>query len=243
MALTDSLIAHWKMEEDGTASRVDSHGSYDLPYYTGGPGRVAGKFNYAVAFDDGASQYYLRTASSPGEAFYPSTGYTIAAWVYRGNDWQQSPAGYGSLFWLQGTYLPFEIYTLYSSGYVHRFRHQISTSSYIYVEVASALQAWEFVVGRWNGSTVSISVNNGTPDTDTAATLVAYADAVVTDLRCGRRYPSDEVYYVDSMSFWHRALSDAEVTTLYNSGDGLDYPFTESSKIGKTSPYPMFYRD
>lgn len=30
---------------------------------------------------------------------------------------------------------------------------------------------------------------------------------------------------IDDVAFWHRALTDAEIASLYNSGSGLEYPF------------------
>ena len=39
--------------------------------------------------------------------------------------------------------------------------------------------------------------------------------------------PTDFMGYIDEFSIWKRALSAAEVALLYNSGDGLAYPFSE----------------
>jgi hypothetical protein len=33
---------------------------------------------------------------------------------------------------------------------------------------------------------------------------------------------------LDEVGFWTRALSAAEVTSLYNSGNGLQYPFYQA---------------
>ena len=40
---------------------------------------------------------------------------------------------------------------------------------------------------------------------------------------------------IDEIAFWKRAISDAEITELYNSGDGLQYPFV-SITLAITAP-------
>ena len=39
--------------------------------------------------------------------------------------------------------------------------------------------------------------------------------------------------YMDEFAFWNRALTSTEITQLYNSGSGLQYPFTTSGWTGK----------
>ena len=34
---------------------------------------------------------------------------------------------------------------------------------------------------------------------------------------------------IDEVGFWHKVLSQSEVTSLYNSGAGLAYPFSASA--------------
>jgi hypothetical protein len=241
MALIDNLIAHWKMEEDGTTTRADSHGSYHLPYYTGGPGRVAGKIgSYAVVFDDGANNYYLRTPLAPAEAFHPTTAYTIAAWVKRNDFGTTGTCGYLGEY---GTTIGFTFYVYWDSSpgvYRHISTHGRGVGDYVSTEIESASTDWEFVVIRWSGSQLLINVNAGTPATVSCNAIVSWASAGITDIRSGRRTPTDEQVYVDSMSFWHRSLSDAEITQLYNNGNGLDYPF--GMAVGSKAHMPLFTR-
>jgi len=241
MALIDNLIAHWKMEEDGTTTRADSHGSYHLPYY-GGPGsigRVAGKIgSYAAAFDE-STNYYLRR-SSLEEAFHPTIAYTVAFWLYRNTDFDQ--AAQCACFWEDNTTGDtLDIYMRYASGYEMRYFHTQSGGAAPAISIASSLQAWEFFVIRWNGSEISISKNNGTPSTALAASIMSWTDGgSAASLKVGSHSVLSVDFYIDSMSFWHRSLSDAEITQLYNSGNGLDYPF--GMAVGSKAHMPLFTR-
>ena len=242
MALIDGLIAHWKLDEAAGNSRVDELGTFTLPEYSGQVAQVAGKLNYAVR-STGASSYYLRL-NSPSSAIHPSTAYTIAAWVYRNNDFGTSEEC--ALFWEMGSY-SLALSTLWSdtfSKYLHRLIHYDSTPTSYDVNADSALQTWEFLVARWDGSKLDLSVNNGTPaETPSVSSIVSWATAAITSLRVGWRNTLEADVYIDSLSVWHRALSDAEVTQLYNGGDGLEYPFTIDDLIGSHRPMPTFFRD
>jgi len=223
--LTTNLLAHWKLEEAAGNIRVDSHADYDFPEYSGQVGRAVGKIgSYAAAFD-GANNYYLRDGGAFGEVFHPTMAYTIAAWVKR-NDFGTD----GSCLVLGefGTYTPFALFVEWNVGggvYAYRFFQQLSTSTSQESDAETVSTDWDFVVARWNGSTISLCVNNGAPVSAAAVTIIPWSDAVVTNVRTGRRDALSELFYVDSLSFWHRALSDTEIAILYNNGSGRDYPF------------------
>ena len=225
MRLTDNLIAHWKLEEDSTTTRVDSHGSYHIPFYNGAVGRVAGKIgSYAARFNDPSTNKYLRRDSIE-QAVYPTGSWSFTAWVYRGTD---TPTGSTAYLGLYGaTYFVFSIHSEYTTGYVHRVGQTDAAKAPQSADVASALQAWEFIAARFDAgrNKLSISVNNGTPVEGTCTGKISWVDAAPTNLRIGRRDDLSQDDSVDSVSLWHRVLTDAEVALLYNSGNGLDYPF------------------
>jgi hypothetical protein len=92
-----------------------------------------------------------------------------------------------------------------------------------------APDVWSFVVA-WHDSvanTINVQVNNGTVASAAWAHGVKAGNAAFTvgGGWTGGATTSNLEGEVDSVSFWHRTLTTAERTTLYNSGAGLDYPF------------------
>lgn len=94
-----------------------------------------------------------------------------------------------------------------------------TTASY---SLAPSLDTWYFVAAIFDdsGNTIKVSANDGTK-ASTAFSSTLY-DATGQVKMC-----SDWNYYGnfswDMTGMWTRALSDAEITALYNSGNGLAY--------------------
>lgn len=89
--------------------------------------------------------------------------------------------------------------------------------------------SWYHIVITWDGSTIRGYVN-GTVDSHTT---VQSRNATSTGINftLGRGFNgTDFVNYgltgkLDEVGLWSRAITGAEVTTLYNSGTGRSYPF------------------
>lgn len=87
--------------------------------------------------------------------------------------------------------------------------------------------SWNFVVVRFTNSSgaVSIQVNGNAPVSTTFASL---ANVGIPNMGAAFSVGPNNTQIAcayDSMSMWSRALSDAEVATLYNSGSGSEYPW------------------
>jgi hypothetical protein len=96
---------------------------------------------------------------------------------------------------------------------------------------------WYYVVA-WHDSTantINIQINNGTP-TSLSHTLGVYASG--TGLFSIGSTGGTAAYMngrIDEVSFWKRILTADERMTLYNSGNGLAYPFSVRSRRRKKS--------
>ncbi len=85
---------------------------------------------------------------------------------------------------------------------------------------------WYFLVGYYNPTTgkVGIIVNAGTPDETTAGAGMFVTTAIAMNI--GAQESSATVSAaLQDIAFWSRNLTTAEVARLYNSGNGLTYPF------------------
>jgi hypothetical protein len=120
----------------------------------------------------------------------------------------------------------------YEGSAVDRFTFWIGGSTFISVTANNfgvpSLSTWYFIVA-WHdaaANTINISVNNGAVDS------VTTGGQVVPDTSSELRIGSDQSglgdYWdgrIDAGGFWKRILTPAEITTLFNSGNGLEHPF------------------
>lgn len=113
-----------------------------------------------------------------------------------------------------------------TTGNKLRFLVSHDGSTDAYAESASTVSAntWYFVVG-WHsssGNEINLMVNNGTAVTTAHATGVFDS---TTNFQVGR-WGSGSGYLdgrIDSLAFWKRIPTGAELTSLYNSGAGVSY--------------------
>jgi hypothetical protein len=70
-----------------------------------------------------------------------------------------------------------------------------------------------------------IQINNGTPQAWSYGAVIPRT--FTGDYRVGSNQDFGEKAsgLIDSVGFWKRVLSSGERTTLYNSGNGIEYPF------------------
>lgn len=234
---TANLIAHWRLEENGAAARVDAHtnGLNLAPFSTiGTVAAAAGKLGNAAHFVKASSQFLRGSGSaimSPG-----NSSFTICGWIK-----PSSGALDDAIPWGKWGYSAINSaykleYTAYFVLGKLRFYVSIDGAAVTTVETAGTLSAaWHFVV-CWRdvvAGTVNIQVDDGA--VVSTASLLMTANTLTPfqiGASYGRNSPSvlnDGVSFmggdIDSVSFFKRTLTAAERTILYNAGAGLDYPF------------------
>lgn len=222
MALTDNLISYWKLEE-ASGSRADSGGTNHLTD-NNTVTQAAGKLGNAAQFTVANSEF-LSIADNSSLSIGGTQQFTFSFWAYfdslaedRGllGKWVSAHKEYGCWF---------------SSG-TNRLLFICSpdgtAQTYVLADTlgAPSTGTWYHIVVWRSATLLNISVNNGAADTvaytenvidDTTAFCLGSIDGGLTGTMSGR---------IDSVGFWKRALTADERTTLYNSGNGLDYPFT-----------------
>lgn len=223
MALIDDLVAYWSLDE-ASGNAIDAHGSNDLTD-NNTVGTAAGKVGNARNFN--GSDEYFSSATNPVNG---SAAFSISAWVKntRGSAafrpdticmcLNQPVNGDGFYLQLNGD----------AAGAKLRFVKAISYSAGEAVaDSVISLSTWIHVVG---------TVSSG-------GVVKLYIDSVlqaVTGSKAGAMSTNPAVFFtgidqvggaggwlgqIDELGFWSRELSSAEVTELFNSGNGRDYAY------------------
>lgn len=233
MALSDNLISYWSLDE-ASGDAIDAHGTNDLTD-TNTVGAATGKVDGARDFEESASEYFSHADNSD-----LSTGdidFTFACWV---NAESFTGSNQRIICKINNAVTVLE-YDFYYRGSESRFYFDVYNGSSLVGRVAAntfgapSTATWYFVVGRHRGGAtneIDISVNDG--GFDSAATTGAPADTAAP-FSIGSLAGLAGTFWdglIDEVAFWKRSISDAEVTELYNSGNGRDYAYVSGGGGG-----------
>jgi hypothetical protein len=206
------IKAYWKLENVN-----DSFGSYTLTN-TASTTFTAGKIDNAATFN-GSSQA-LNNASIWGATSYPRSyaGWVKFDTVAAGGDQSVFAIGDGSVHYYT--------FKLRDSDDELVFRSNNTTQSAdVDTGITAVADTWYHIaVVQHSATSVSLYVD-GTKTNTTASTY----SATVDDFYIGYLGRSSVWWLdgqVDEVGFWDKALTDENVTELYNGGDGQQYPFT-----------------
>lgn len=215
-ALLNALIAHWRLEE-ASGTRADTHGANDLGDINT-VGQAAGKLGNAASFV-GANEEALTIGDNVALRM-GDIDFTIAGWVRFDALGNTGLVGKWATDSLE--------YLAYFDGTNLRLLVSNDGTNTVSVVNSATISAntWYFFVA-WHdaaANTINISVN------DNAAASAAHSTGVNSGSASfylgrneeGLTYLSGRL---DSVSIWKRVLTAAERTQLYNSGNGMDYPF------------------
>ena len=216
--LTDSILAYWNLDNDGSGgvSLVDSTGnSNTLTNNNGvtlGTGIIAGD----AVFN---GNNYLETTAS----FQDTTPLTLSAWIkYSGTGpWSGIGTGYPAHFRLLG--IDGDLYFQAPDGAT------ANTTGGAYND-----GAWHYVVGVADGTNIYLYVDGSLAATTANSSTGTDLPFLIGN---GGDFCSSDGSQIDEVGIWNRSLSSQEVADLYNSGAGLAYPFG-----GNTTPAFIKFR-
>jgi hypothetical protein len=192
-----------------------------------------GKINNAAQFTADNSEYLSHidnAALSTGDI-----DYSIAAWVYL----DSKPVADMHLVDKSSIGGNFEYRLAYIKA-ADRFRFYVSGDGTASTSITAnslgvpSLSTWYFIMA-WHNSvanTINIQINNGIVD---SASYASGSFDGTSQFRIGRGLTSNYLDgRIDEVGFWKRVLTAAEITALYNSGNGFTYPFIFSGSLAKT---------
>lgn len=206
MALFDNIISYWKLNES-SGNAVDSLGTNTLT--NSGVTYAAAKINNGAVFNGSTSTYLEKTNVTSVTAFSFSFWINISTWNAANAIIDKYPAGQGYRVW-GGTTWGGLLLTVDGTNWAYTWSPSTSTWYHF---------VWTFA----SGTAYLYKDGNTTPvDTKTGLTLT---DNSTRTLALGNRAAHDQklTSTLDEVGYWSRALSTAEVSELYNSGNGRSY--------------------
>ncbi len=245
MALTDSLISYWKLDE-ASGSRADSHGSNTLTdnlSVGSGTGLVYG----TVADFEIDTQNWLSRADNSDLSGGVGKSFTVAAWVkFESLGQNIGVLGKG----LNGS--GFEYMLFFNNG-TERFRFRVTSAT---AEADATLVdqgggagggaapttgTWYLVIVDHDAPNDLIGIASSVDGISTKYTAAYSADVwdSTGDFNIGRTssyFPSYCDGLIGPVMFWTRVLTSQERTDLYNGGAGLTYAAFAGGAAG-TAPY------
>lgn len=227
MALTTGLVSYWKLDETGTGNASDSVGSVTLTN-TGPSTYAAGLINNGGDLGATNSTKYFVATDNLG---LTGTGdKTLNIWVNI-----TTAPGVGTIYELFGHRTQ-----LTTDRYFYLFYDNVGGTfrvSSIYSTAVPSTTTQTLTTGTWYmftmvlaSGTVSIYLNNSLLHTYSQGSFTAAQDYIYFG-----RTPDAAIQYssakFDEYGVWSRALDSTERGQLYNSGAGLQYPFSAGSSF------------
>ena len=214
MALTDNIVSYWKL--DGNSN--DSAGSYNGTDTSITYGTDYGKIGQGAKFDATTdkiafSDWQLGTNNFSISFWFNPTSRTVN-YYYIDVKKSTSP----SVYW--------GIYTGAGATTKIRLNHYQSSDNYWDSTGTFSTGTWYHLVYTRDGDTMKLYINGSY---DSQKTGYSTRDFNGTNFQYLGGYSKSENFYLDEVGVWSRALTTDEITALYNSGNGLTYPFTTTS--------------
>ena len=219
MALTDNLVAYYKMEGNSTDSAGSNSGTdTDITYSTGN-----GKIEQGAGFNGITSKIIIDNDASLNF----TSALTVSTWITRTGTLRDRRI-FSNLDGTNGWILMSNDVSPYTQlkGYI-----KIGTTLYqINGGTAMAENTLYLATLTYDGSNIRLYLN-GVSD----ATAVAATGSITTNTatkKIGVNENGNNQFWsgnIDECGVWSRALTPDEVTELYNSGSGLSYPFSSNS--------------
>lgn len=219
-AVWTDVTAYWTMNE-ASGTREDSIGSADLTPTASDPASVSGKLGNAADLERDNTQYFS-TADAAGLSFSGTDSFSISAWIKLEttgtrmrviSKWGASAAVQDWELTINATLGPF--FAVSDSA---------TTAS---INDGTALNTdWHHIVAVFDnannelrlyldGSQCATPVAETNDPTDSSSTIYV-----------GNDYDGSDAFdgLIDDLCLFRKALTDANVTTLYNGGNGRAYP-------------------
>lgn len=222
MALTDNLVAYYKLDGNANDSAGSNHGTATNVSYVAGKISQAGSFNgssSAIVIPNTLLNYNWNTAYSI-QVWMKTTNSTntlallansLPSWPYTGFDFSIN----------YGFPTDKQLYVNINAAGVER-SNGCAVPSYLYNGTWNQIVLTQdnngnnnIYINGVNQALIQISSGNPTPNYTGRTNTIGARDNAVSYMNGS----------IDEVGIWSRALSAGEVSQLYNSGAGITYPF------------------
>lgn len=234
--LTNDLKGYWKLDESSGSTITDSVGSANGTI-NGATYTSSGKINGAYSFDGNNDYIYIENNSS---LEFGNGNFTISAFFKSSSGeitiWDSGAGGAGFAY----------IWCYFVDNGKTIFRIDDGTNS---VDITDDLsnyfdEKFHHIVFMRNGNTIYLYINNELINSANASNVGSVSNSYKNYIGMydWGRYNEDKHFsngIIDEIGIWSRALTTNEITELYNSGAGLQYPFEEEEEPEDPDPEPQ----
>ena len=234
-SLINGLFSYWKLDETTGTIAGDAAGAWDLAFQANPVWTTSGKINNAIDFGTTSIKYLEKTGISSGN----KNTYSLSAWIYLQDDLPSpkyimginsganaSSAGAAEVKLMITPDNKFEA-MYYTDDGATVVMNRVSGTDI-------SLNTWYHVVGVINNGNIELYINGVEDNTNAVSnpdnSLLSFANgrATVGHARFWEgAYNSGRWFRgkIDEAAIWDRALTSAEISALYNNGNGLQHPF------------------
>lgn len=224
MALTDNIVAYWKLDESSGNATDATGGGFTLTN-TNTVSYAAAIRNNGADFTASNTNKSLRVNSNLG---IDGGNITIAGWIYL---YDQTGL---IAFQTQSATSQVEYSFKIEGGGVKANRNKISVAENQTTAYTLSNSTWYHCALTYDGATVTLYVNGTSRATVASSGNGSTTTQNATSLGCDVNTGTGSNQFFNNMKadefgVWSRALSSGEISSLYHSGGGIQYPFTGAS--------------
>jgi hypothetical protein len=230
------LLSYYKM--DGSYGRaIDVASGYDGSLYNILQGQT-GKIGNSYTFAGTNPSSYIDVSRGIGRFdFGNASDFSLCAWVKTSNVLEQMVISKYGVGVSPGFMLEVEGSTAYA---VIRDGTGSGTAEAVLVQSSPSLinvtnNNWHYLVATFNRDVSLVLYIDARKAGDASISGILDTINNTKSLMIGRRDNTTPFFFVgniDEVAIWGRELNPVEVSTLYNNGKGLSYPFMSDSSIG-----------
>lgn len=212
MAITDNLLAYYKLDGNSNDSLATFNGTDTSITYSG----ANGKINSGAGFNGTSSNINL------GTLLAGLTAFTISVWIK-----PNSYSGFPFVVAYGGTIDPWTGFLLMNTGLVH-WGINASSNHETDGTITISTGVWSHIVVTYDGATMKCYVNN-VLDTNTVSIASQTVAGVSTPVTFAGQKGNHAIEFfdgaMDELAVWSRAITAGEVSTVNNGGNGNQWPF------------------
>ncbi len=227
-SLLNGVAYYWNFDEDTGTTLNDATGNGNTGTFQGTAGSQwgAGKINYGLSFD--GSSNYVSTAKSITE---PST-FSISAWFKTGTASGKKIIGFESAQTGTGSIQTDSLIYVGTDGKLYFGCCWSGSLQTIHSSSTVTNNAWHHAIVTYNSGNITLYLDNTSQATMNATNQGFGGYWRIGSYTSGGGANATNGYFpglIDEVGIWNRALTSGEVSTLYNSGSGMQYPFTANT--------------
>ena len=238
MALTDGLVSYYKFDGNANDSVGSNNGIVHSATVTS-----SGKINQAYDYNYNSGTQYISYSSTELNQNTFNNDYSVSLWVkpnaFPSSDWytiiNKSYTSHTS------PYYQF-LLKAQSNGFQFLFTDSSNNSAQT-IDYNTSTIKWYHLIFTYNSTAKQFNIyvdgiNRGNLIVGNHTNYNTYiTTGILSNLTTNSKYQMKGS--IDEMGFWNRELSASEVSTLYNSGAGLSYPFGVTTSVSNNNFFTL----